>query len=159
MPAHMTKMEQILEGTYNAKVENVSPKMTIFLNKLANLVSESRKQNDDLQTLTKKLDELKLQVLEEQTIYIDLIMEKSNDGASMLAIISIFKYSIRYWSDYSKTHEVQHRVSFWKRIRRALADAWGYVSAWTNNGDGSYSWDHGSALVNADCHSDQVYEN
>ncbi len=46
-----------------------------------------------------------------------------------------------------------------KGLWRALADAWGYVSAWTNNGDGSYSWDHDSALVNADCVSDKVREN
>ena len=103
-----------------------------------------------------RLEDLQDRIAQTQDLQINLDSNFANDGASMMAVTSILKYSVQYWAmvDGDTT-----RVGLWSKIKRGLADAWGYVSAWTNNGDGSYSWDPGSATVNADCHSDQVYEN
>ncbi len=156
MPAHMRKMDAIVAGTYQANRESVTPKMQRFLDKLATTVYNSMQAGISLDEFTAQLDDLSAHIAATEDIQIDLNAHYANDGASMLAIVSILKYSIQYWDALGGDTQ---RVGFWKKVKRALADAWGYVSAWTNNGDGSYSWDPQSALVNADCHSDQVYEN
>ena len=160
MPNHLQKVESIINGNYDAEIENVSPEMTSFLNELATLTHRSIQQDITYQDFVEKLNNTKLRVKNTYPVLINLSSGKCNDGASMLAIISILEYSIKYWSNFDGVDDTSlARAGIWQRIKRALADAWGYVSAWTNNGDGSYSWDHPSALVNADCHSDQVYEN
>lgn len=156
MPAHMRKIDAIVAGTYQANQESVTPKMQRFLDKLATTVHNSMQAGLSLDEFTAQLDDLSARIAATEDIQIDLNAHYANDGASMLAIVSILKYSIQYWDALGGDTQ---RVGLWKKIKRALADAWGYVSAWVDNGDGSYSWDPQSALVNADCHSDQVYGN
>ena len=156
MPAHLEKVQRILEGTYDASEENLSDDMTQFLNQLATLTHQVVANENTIEQFIFKIETLENQVKASHTIEINLDNDYANDGASMLAIASILKYSIQYWD---MIDNPSGKASFWQKVKRALADAWGYVSAWTNNGDGSYSWDPDSALVNADCHSDRVYEN
>jgi len=160
MPAHMRKVEAIIKGTYNADTdETVSPKMKRFLNELAQLTQQSVEADLTIGDFVLKLEDLEDRVKATQDIQIDMLRGKCNDGASMLAITSILKYSVQYWAAIDGGGDDIPQAKIGGKIKRALADAWGYVSAWVDNGDGSYSWDHQSALVNADCHSDQVYEN
>ncbi|MFT5863820.1 MAG: hypothetical protein ACI828_002488 [Flavobacteriales bacterium] len=156
MPAHMRKVDAIINGTYQASQETVSPQMKRFLDELAALTHSSLQEGVSMEEFISRLEDLEDHLAATQDIQINMDTNLANDGASMMAIASILKYSIQYWAfvDGDIT-----RVGLWSKIKRGLADAWGYVSAWVDNGDGSYSWDHPSALVNADCHSDQVYEN
>lgn len=163
MDFHKRRVESILNGSYNATTEKLSPAMTSFLDKLSKTVKHAVDNKLSVEEFLKLIPEIEDEVLTSQIIEIDLNNGISNDGAAMLAITSILKYSTKYW-----IHEEAKAAGGGngdiiilgrKGIWRALADAWGYVSAWTNNGDGSYSWDHGSALVNADCVSDKVREN
>lgn len=156
MPAHMRKVDQIINGTYQASQETVTPQMKRFLDELATLTHNSLQEGISLEEFIVRLEDLEERIAQTQDLQINLDANYANDGASMMAVTSILKYSVQYWAmvDGDTT-----RVGLWSKIKRGLADAWGYVSAWTNNGDGSYSWDPGSATVNADCHSDQVYEN
>ena len=156
MPAHMRKVDAIVNGTYQVSQETVSPEMKQFLNELATLTHNSLQEGISMEAFIVRLEDLEERIAQTQDLQINLDTHFANDGASMMAITSILKYSIQYWAFVDGDTS---RVGLWGKIKRGLADAWGYVSAWTDNGDGSYSWDHQSALVNADCHSDQVYEN
>ena len=158
---HKKRVNTILEGTYNAKQERLSPAMTEFLQKLASTTKNAVDNQLTVGEFKRMIKETEQQVYKTQDIQIDLRKGISNDGASMLAITSILKYSTDYWIAFANdgSNNGDNTPMAKGKIWRALADAWGYVSAWTNNGDGSYSWDHGSALVNADCVSDKVREN
>ncbi len=157
---HKRRVDQILNGKYNANEEGLSPAMTKFLNNLATTVKSAVDKKLTVGEFAKKISEIEKEVYASQKINIDLERGVSNDGASMLAISSILKYSVQYWTAFDSDGDNGDDTPMARRgIWRALADAWGYVSAWTDNGDGSYSWDHDSALVNADCVSDKVREN
>ncbi|WP_157961112.1 hypothetical protein [Lutibacter citreus] len=157
IPFHTKRVSSILEGNYRAKTEQLSPAMTTFLDKLAQISKESLDNKLTVQEFEKIISNYENEIRKNNIININLEKGISNDGASMLAICSILKYSTKYWSAFGNDgNEGDDQPLARGKIKRALADAWGYVSAWTNNGDGSYSWDHGSALVNADCVSDSV---
>ncbi|WP_298367737.1 hypothetical protein [uncultured Lutibacter sp.] len=158
---HKKRVENILNGNYRAKSENLSPEMTIFLNELAQISRVSLKNEVTISEFDKAIEKLEISVRKNHNIQINLETGISNDGASMLAICSILKYSTKYWSSFGSGNNGGGDTTPLAKgkIKRALADAWGYVSAWVDNGDGSYSWDHQSALVNADCVSDSVRSN
>lgn len=153
MPAHMRKVDAIINGTYQASQETVSPQMKRFLDELAMLTHNSLQEGISMEAFIVRLEDLEGRIAQTQDLEINLDIHYANDGASMMAVTSILKYSIQYWDfvDGDTT-----RRGLWTKIKRGLADAWGYVSAWTDNGDGSYSWDPQSATSNAACHSDQV---
>lgn len=158
---HERRVESILDGSYNASSEKLSPAMTSFLNELAASMKIAVDRGDDINKITAMIESLEARILQTQEIHIDLRSGLSNDGASMMAICSILKYSLAYWTTFEHdTPDGRSAAAFGNgKIKRALADAWGYVSAWVNNGDGTYSWSHSSALVNADCVSDSVRPN
>lgn len=158
---HERRVESILAGSYNASSEKLSPSMTSFLNELAASMKTAVDHGDDIEKITATIESLEARVLKTQEIHIDLERSLSNDGASMMAMCSILKYSLAYWTTFEHdTPDGRSAAALGNgKIKRALADAWGYVSAWVNNGDGSYSWSHSSALVNADCVSDSVRPN
>jgi len=162
MAFHRRRVDLILGGTYDASSENLSPEMTSFLDKLATIVKYSIDRKLTMTEFLASIAAIESKIQLEQQIEIDLKKGISNDGAAMLAITSILKYSTKYWVAIENVNNGSSgddlplaRPGIW----RALADAWGYVSAWVDNGDGSYSWYHESALVNADCVSDKVREN
>lgn len=169
MPMHIERVNAILEGKYNAQQENLSPVMTNFLNRLAKIVKASVDNKTSINDFKLELSDLENDVQLKEEIIININTGMSNDGAAMLAITSILKYSTDYWINFDRANSSDGNgngggnsgdLPLAKgKIWRALADAWGYVSAWVDNGDGSYSWDHESALVNADCVSDKVREN
>lgn len=156
---HKERVESILNGSYDAATEKLSPAMTAFLDDLATSMKKAADDSYSTQEMISMIEDIEREVRTNQEIDIDLGRGVSNDGASMLAICSILKYSLQYWEEFDAGAGIQGRIMANGKIKRALADAWGYVSAWVNNGDGSYSWDHQSALVNADCVSDRVREN
>lgn len=157
-PTHEARIESIANGTYSAAAEGLSPDMTTFLDRLAVISKNALDQGSSIGEFQSKISDLETQVKRNHVIQIDLNSGISNDGATMLAICSILRYSLDYWNS-EDSYQKAARPGFFQRVKRALADAWGYVSDWQPNGDGSYSWSHGSALVNADCVSDGVYEN
>jgi hypothetical protein len=153
MPAHMRKVDAIVNGTYQASQETVSPQMKRFLDELAAITHTSFHEEISMEAFIVRLEDLEERIAQTQDLQINLDANFANDGASMMAITSILKYSIQYWV--SEDQDTK-KPGFWKKIKRALADAWGYVSDWNDNGDGSYTWDPQSASANAACHSDRV---
>lgn len=160
---HIRRVAQILEGKYEASTEKLSQEMTAFLNDLARQTKYAVDNQFSLNVFKKMIEGMENDIKRNHEIEIDLDSGISNDGAAMLAICSILKYSTEYWNNASAAGggggNGDMILLAKGKIWRALADAWGYVSAWVDNGDGSYSWDHESALVNADCVSDKVREN
>lgn len=157
-PDHIARVEAISRGTYRAESEGLSPEMTDFLNRLAALSKTALDNQLSVGQFQHKIGQLEADVKRHQAIIIDLAAGTSNDGATMLAICSILRYSLDYWENAYNTQKAA-RPGFGQRVKRALADAWGYISDWQPIGDGYYSWSHESALVNTDCVSDGVYEN
>lgn len=155
---HMARVEAISGGTYDASSEELSPAMTDFLNGLASLAKTALDDQLSVGEFQHEILLLEANIKRNQAVTINLTKGTSNDGAAMLAICSILRYSLDYWEN-DASNQKAARPGFGQRVKRALADAWGYVSDWQPNGDGSYTWSHGSALVNADCVSDGVYEN
>ena len=156
--SHVARVELISRGTYSAESEGLSPQMTDFLDRLASLAKTALDNQLSVGEFQHEILLLEADVKRNQPVAINLSSGISNDGATMLAICSILRYSLDYWEN-TDNNQTAARPGFGQRVKRALADAWGYVSDWQPNGDGSYSWSHGSALVNADCVSDGVYEN
>ena len=155
---HLQRVDAILEGTYNAEREKLSKPMTNFLNKLAETTKKASDNEVTVAEFKNQIATIEKEIYNSERIQIDIKKGVSNDGAAMLAITSILKYSTEYWVTFDNNGDgdIGNTPLRKGKIKRALADAWGYVSAWTNNGDGSYSWSHESALVNADCVSDSV---
>jgi hypothetical protein len=156
---HERRVESILAGSYDASSEKLSPAMTSFLNELAASMKLAVDRGDEIEKITVMIESIESRISQRHEINIDLVRGISNDGASMMAICAILKYSLAYWTAFEDSMPAKRAALGNGKIKRALADAWGYVSAWVNNGDGSYSWSHSSALVNADCVSDSVRPN
>lgn len=150
---HLNRAEQILKGIYHAESEGLSPNMEWFLTQLSSGIRKAVLYGYNTETLFARVDHLKGIILTNHHVVLDNETGRSNDFATMMAMCSILKNSLTYWNTVEQHNTLAKNHENWKR---AIAGTWGYLSSWTSNDEGVYSWDHTSALINASRVSDRI---